>query len=177
MYPFDTIYLYDQNDRQYEAQIREITLRAIGVRSSDRSKTTCQILCTIMRPVFNGDRQVEIRDNEVMRTGWQWSCRPVPPIRKDAIVVIENWDRQLEARVHGYVQGIGGAHGHSFAFEGIRALPRKERGLGSDLGRIKGHHFTASTDCVKKILKNGKGRRLLLCDFMPEKEQRAFFKF
>ena len=177
MYVFDTIYLYDKDDRQYEAQIREINIRAIGIKTSDRHRVETQMFVTIMRPVFNGDRRVEIRDNEVIRPGWQWSCRPVPPIRKGAVVVIDNWDRQLEARVHGYVQGIGGAHGHSFAFEGIRALPRKERGLGSDLGRIKGHHFTASTSCVKKILKNGKGRRLLLCPFMPEKEQREFFKF
>lgn len=178
MYPFETLYLYDENDRQYEAQVREVNLRAIGVKHGlvHEGKVSAQIICTIMRPKFNGDRQVEIRDNEVMRPGWQWTCRPVPPIRKGAVVIINNWDRELECRVHGFVQGLGGAHGHSFAFEGIRTLPSKESYGRGSIGKIKGHHFTANTDCVKKILKNGKGRRLLLCPFMPEKEQREFFK-
>lgn len=177
---FDTIYLYDPNDRQYEAQVREITTRAIGVkynRTLDREgRVESQMFVSIMRPKYNGDRRIEIRNDEVTLPDWQWSYQRVSPIRKGATVVIKNWDRLLECRVHGLVEG--GAGRLSFAYEGIKALPRDDRnGGGADLGRIKGHHFTASVEAVQKIVKNGRtGRRLLLGPFMTKVEERVFFK-
>lgn len=181
MYVFDTIYLYDENDRQYEAQVRVINTRAVGIKYNPtlmrRGRVETQILAAIMRPKFNGDRLVEIRNDEVTRPGWQWSTRPVPPIRKGALVVIKNWDRELECTVHGLIKSeLGSAHADYFAYEGVRSLPNKETyGMGS-IGRIKGHHFTASTEAVQKILKNGKGRRLLLGPYMTKAEERVFFK-
>jgi hypothetical protein len=178
MHVFDTIWLYDPDDRQYEAQVREINTRAIGIKSG-RAKVDSQIFATIMRPVYNGgDRRVEIRNDELLREGWDWSTRPVPPIRKGALVVIKNWDRLLEAKVYGLIASqLGSAHSDYFAFEGVRALPRGDKySSGSDLGKIKGHRFTASTECVEKIIKNGKGRRLLLGPYMTEAENRKFFK-
>ena len=179
MHVFDTIYLYDKDDRQWEAQVREINTRAIGVKHGllREGKIHTQIFCTIMRPKYDkGDRQIEIRNGEVMRNGWQWSTRPVPPIRKGALVVIKNWDRELECTVHGLVSSeLGSAHADYFAYEGVRALRRAEPGS-ADLGRIKGHRFVASTEAVQKILKNGKGRRLLLGPYMTKAEDRKFFK-
>lgn len=181
MYVFDTIYLYDEDDRQYEAQVREINMRAIGVKYNPKlmrqGRVESQIFASIRRPIYNGgDRLVEIRNGVLLRNGWQWSSHPVPSVRKGAIVVIKNWDRKLEARVQGLVKGIGGAHPDYFAFEGIRALPREGYGSGSDLGKIKGHRFTASTDCIEKVVRNGRGRRLLLGPYMTEKEHKKFFK-
>ena len=179
MHVFDTIYLYDQDDRQYEAQVREINTRAVGVKHGllRDGKVDSVIYVTIMRPKYDkGDRRVEIRNGEIMRNGWQWSTRPVPPIRKGALVVIKNWDRELECTVHGLVNSeLGSAHADYFAFEGVRALKRKDP-YGSDIGRIKGHRFTASTESVQKIIKNGKGRRLLLGPYMTKVEEREFFK-
>lgn len=178
MHVFDTIWLYDPNDKQYEAQVREINTRAIGVKSG-RARVDSQISATIMRPTYNGgDRRIEIRNDLLLREGWDWSYRPVPPIRKGALVVIKNWDRLLEAKVYGLIASkLGSAHSDYFAFEGVRALPLKEPnyGMGS-IGRIKGHRFTASTECVEKIIRNGKGRRLLLGPYMTQAEHRKFFK-
>jgi hypothetical protein len=181
MHVFDTIWLYDPDDQQYEAQVREINSRAVGVKYNaklDRNgRVETQISATIMRPVYNGgDRRVEIRNEVLQRDGWDWSYRPVPPIRKGAVVLIKNWDRKLEARVQGLVKGMGGAHPDYFAFEGIKAYKREGFGEGSDLGKIKGHRFTASTECIEKIIRNGKGRRLLLGPYMTAAEHRKFFK-
>lgn len=174
---FDTIYLYDRNDRQYEAQVREINFRAVGVKHGllRDGKIDSLISVTLMRPKFNGDRRVEIRNGEA--PGWQWSSQPVPPIRKGAHVIIKNWDRLLEAKVFGLIDSeLGSAHGDYFAFEGVKALPRGDSLGGGDIGRIKGHRFTASTDSVQKIIKNGTGRRLLLGPYMTKAENREFFK-
>lgn len=174
MYVFDTIYLYDENDKQYEAQVREINTRAVGVKRGllRSGKIDTQISATIMRPKFNGDRRVEIRNDE-LPNGWQWSQTPVSPIRKGALVVIKNWDRLLEARVQGLVEPFGNYL--AFAFEGVKALPSGDYG-GASLGRIRGHRFTASTETVQKIIKNGTGRRLLLGPYMDKAEYREFFK-
>lgn len=181
MHVFDTIWLYDENDRQYEAQVREINTRAIGVKHGllRDGKIDSEIIATIMRPKYDGgDRRVVIHNEELQREGWQWSYRPVPSIRKGALVVIKNWDRMLEAKVYGLIDSeLGSAHSDYFAFEGVRALPRGDQySSGSDLGRIKGHRFTASTECIQKVIKNGKGRRLLLGPYMTKAENRKFFK-
>lgn len=173
LYINGNVYLYDKGDKEYVAEVREIREWAEGAKKVVNSEFTA----VIVKPKYiNGDARFVIRNGQTL-PGWDWAPHPVPPIRKGAIVQIENWDRMIECKVLGLVDSaLGSAHADSFAFEGIRALRDKDLTHMGSVGRIKGHRFTASTDSVKKIISNGRGRRLLLGPYLTQKEQREIFK-
>lgn len=165
----DTIYLYDPQDREYRATVREVVDRAAG-----RVRVTTRVEAVIASPKFKGDSLVVIQDDAIRRSGWDWSGVPLPPVRKGAVVHIDQGDGLiLQCKVLGLAKGTGGWRGDSFVYEGIKTVANPNGSTGWQ--GIKGHRFTASTSGVKRILKEGSGHRLLRGPYLTEREQRALF--
>jgi hypothetical protein len=160
------IYLYDPQDREYKATVREVVSRAVG-----RGRVTTRVEAAIVSPKFKGDALVVIQDNVPQRTGWDWSASPLPPVRKGAVVQINHGDGLLlQCKVLGLAKGVGGWRGDDFVYEGIEAVANPNKSTG-----WRGHRFTAPASEVKNILKKGSGRRLLRGPYLTEREQQAFF--
>lgn len=171
---YDKIWLYDENDKEYQAQVREINWKA---PAGAKTRVATRIYAHIVKPKFKGNDEIEIKNDVVIYPGWNWSYFQVPPIRKNAIVICRPGGHQVElsCRVLGLTKGLGGCHPDDFIFEGIKVL----KNLNPTAGRVsnwKGHRFTASTECVTKIIDEGEGPRLLNRDFIDIEEERELFK-
>jgi hypothetical protein len=170
---YDRIWLYDENDKEYQAQVREINHKA---PAGAKSRVATRIYAHIVKPTFRHNSEIEIKNDVVIYPGWTWSEFQVPPIRKNAIVVLRMYGHHVEisARVLGLTKGLGGCHPDSFVYEGIKVLKNLEPSTGK-AGSWKGHRFTASTDEVIKIIDEGEGPRLLNRDFLSIEEERELF--
>ena len=169
---YDKIWLYDENDKEYQAQVREINEKA---PAGAKSRIATRIYAHIVKPKFKGNAEIEIKNDVVIYPGWTWSHYQVPAIRKNAIVICRPGGHQVElsCRVLGLTKGLGGCHPDDFVFEGIKVL--KNLAGPERANNWKGHRFTASTECVTKIIDEGEGPRLLNRDFLPIEEERELF--
>lgn len=170
---YDKIWLYDENDKEYQAQVLEISEKAIR---GSKTRVSTKIYAHIVKPKFKGNSEIEIKNDAVIYPGWAWSYHQVPAIRKNAIVICRPGGHQVElsCRVLGLTKGIGGCHPDDFIFEGIKVM--KNLAGPERANNWKGHRFTASTECVTKIVDEGEGPRLLNRDFIPIEEERELFK-
>ena len=173
---YDKIWLYDENDKEYQAQVREINWKA---PAGAKTRVATRIYAHIVKPKFRANSEIEIKNDCVIYPGWNWSYFQVPPIRKNAIVIIRMYGHHVEisARVLGLTKGLGGCHPDSFVYEGIKVLKNLSAHARTpdEAGSWKGHRFTASTDEVIKIIDEGEGPRLLNRDFLPIEEERELF--
>jgi hypothetical protein len=170
---FDKIWLYDENDKEYQAQVREINERAV---TGSKTKFKTRIYCHIVKPIFKGVKEIEIIDEAVKYPGWTWAYHQVPPVRQNAIVICrpDGHHVELSCRVLGLSKGMGGCHPDDFVFEGIKVMKNLHPG-NERAANWKGHRFTASTECITKIIDEGTGPRLLNRDYLSDEEERALF--
>ena len=154
-------------------EVTEITEKA--VRGS-RTKISTRIMASIIKPKYNGDGLFQITDDRVCYDGWNWSTRSIPPIRQNAIVICRPDGHQVElsCRVLGLSKGIGGRPDF-FVFEGIKVMKNLQPHGSGRAANWKGHRFTASTECVTKIVDEGKGQRLLIGPYLSSAEERELF--
>lgn len=171
---YDKIWLYDENDKEYQAQVREINWRA---PAGAKARVVTKIYAHIVKPKFRSNDEIEIKNECVIYPGWNWSQFQVPAIRKNAIVVIRMHGHHVEisARVLGLTKGLGGCTPDYFVYEGIKVLKNLAPEAGK-AGSWKGHRFTSSTDEVIKIIDEGEGPRLLNRNFLSIEEERELFK-